>query len=175
MVATGLATTLANDGTLKAAADRSGTILLVECNTGRPSMSHELGISALPGLVEYLERDCALEDALRETEFPRLWVMPSGERGPNFSVLIRTPRMRETIAQLRERFDLIIIDLPSALNTTDLQILARLTDQILLVVRSGLTPAKLVKQAVKEVGTQKLAGTVLNGFRSDLPGRLAEL
>jgi Mrp family chromosome partitioning ATPase len=132
-------------------------------------MSHELGIAPAPGILDYLQRECAVEDALRDTDFPHLSVMPSGENRADFSVLIRTPRMRHLMAQLREQFDLIIMDMPSVLTNTDIQVLAKLTDRILLVVRSGVTPSKLVRQAVNEIGRERLAGAVLNAFQPDLP------
>jgi Mrp family chromosome partitioning ATPase len=137
-------------------------------------MSQELGISRTPGLVDYLQRDCALEDALRDTEFLRLWVMPSGKRGPNFSVLVRSPLMREGIEQLRERFDLIIVDLPSVLNNSDIQVLSALTDRVVLVVRAGITPFKLVRRAMAEIGPDRLAGTVLNAYSPELPAWLEQ-
>lgn len=169
MIATGLATILATDGTLVAGRQEPGSIVLVECNPGTRGMSRELGISPTPGLFDFLQHDCALEDALRETEFPRLWVLPSGDAGPNFSVLVRTPVMREAMQTVRERFDLVIMDLPSVLNNTDIHVLAGLTDRLLLVVRSGVTPSKLVRRAVAELQSEQLAGAVLNAFRPDLP------
>jgi Mrp family chromosome partitioning ATPase len=174
-IATGLATTLASDGTLRVAGCQTGTILLLECNPGTPSMSQELGISETPGLMDYLQRDCALEDAIRETEFPRLWVLPCGSRGSNFSVLVRTPLMREGMRRIRERFDFVIMDLPSVLRNSDIQVLAALTDRIVLVVRSGVTPTRLIRRAVGEMGAERLAGAILNAFRPDLPAWLDQL
>lgn len=173
-IASKLAITLGTDGTLSEPGARAGDILLVECNQASSTISEGFGISAQPGLIHYLQHRCALEDAVRQTAFGRLWLMPSGGLAPDFPILIRTPIMRETVQGLRERFDWIIFDLPSVLTSTDLQVLAELTDRILLVVRSGVTPSKLISQALDQIGRERLAGIVLNDMRPDLPGWLEQ-
>jgi Mrp family chromosome partitioning ATPase len=40
------------------------------------------------------------------------------------------------------------------------------------VVRSGVTPSKLVRQALDELGEEKVLGVVLNDSRPDLPSWL---
>ena len=91
--------------------------------------------------------------------------MPLGEPAHNFPLAIRTAALPDVIAQLRSRFGLIVLDLPAVLNSTDTQVLARLADQLVLVVRAGVTPAKLVRQALDQLGEEKFLGVVLNDSR----------
>jgi Mrp family chromosome partitioning ATPase len=76
------------------------------------------------------------------------------------------------ITQLRSRFGLIVLDLPAVLNSTDTQVLSRLADQVVLVVRAGVTPAKLVRQALDELSEDTVLGVVLNDSQVDLPSWL---
>jgi Mrp family chromosome partitioning ATPase len=62
----------------------------------------------------------------------------------------------------------IILDLPSILTTTDTLVLAGLADQLLLVVRSGVTPSAVLGQALQRLNQDKLAGMVLNDYRRPL-------
>jgi Mrp family chromosome partitioning ATPase len=64
-----------------------------------------------------------LEAVLKPTAVSQLWVIPSGGIASDFPVLIRSQRMHEAIQGLRERFELIIFDLPSVLTSTDLGVL----------------------------------------------------
>jgi len=76
------------------------------------------------------------------------------------------------ISQLRPRFGLIVLDLPDVLDSTDTQVLARLADQLILVMRAEVTPTKLVRQALDQLGEERVLGVVLNDSRPDLPAWL---
>ena len=168
-IASNLAATLADDGALAERGRRAGNILVIECNQSPSGLSDHLEILPTPGLIQYLQHECALEHVVKPTKAPRLWVMPVGGLTRAFPILIRNTTMLEMIQRLRERFDLIVIDLPSVLATSDTQVLTGLADHLLLVVRSGVTPSKLVRQALEELEQGKLVGLVLNAWRPDLP------
>lgn len=172
MVAASLAVTLANDRALAGLSKQSDGILILDCNQrlhGAAGATEEFMVEPAPGLIQYLGDERELEDIVKPTFLNHLWVMPVGGVQHNFSALIRTPRMREMMQRLRERFELIILDLPSVLTTTDTQVLIALADQALLVVRARVTPSNLLTQALQELDPEKLAGTVLNDSRRDLP------
>ena len=171
-IASGLAAALAEDGALLGFGRGLDTTLLVECNGGPPPDDQRLIVHPGPGLVQLLRGECTLEAAIQETGIERLAVLPLGEPPHNFPLAIRTPALPDVISQLRSRFGLVILDLPAVLNSTDTQVLARLADQLVLVVRAGVTPAKLVRQAIDELGEEMLLGVVLNDSRPDLPSWL---
>lgn len=168
-IAFGLAAALAEDDALLGFGREPDAILLIECNGGAPPEDPRLALRPGPGLIQTLRGECALEAAIRPTEVERLSIVPLGEPAHSFPLAIRTAALPEVIAQLRSQFGLVVLDLPSVLNNTDTQVVARLADQIVLVVRAGVTPAKLVRQAIDELGEEVLLGVVLNDSRSDLP------
>jgi tyrosine-protein kinase Etk/Wzc len=122
-----------------------------------------------PGLTQLLQGECALETAIQETSIERLAILPAGEPAHNFPLAIRTAVLPDVMSLLRERFGLIILDLPAVLNSTDTQVLARLADQLVLVIRAGVTPAKMVREALDELGEEMLMGMVLNDIQPELP------
>jgi Mrp family chromosome partitioning ATPase len=168
-VASGLATALAEDGALLGFGRKPGTILLVQCNAGSLPDDPRLALRLGPGLIEVLRGESELDGAIQEGGVERLAVLPLGEPAHNFPLAIRTAALPDVIAQLRSRYGLIVLDLPAVLNSTDTQVLARLADQLILVVRAEVTPAKLVKQALDELGEERVLGMVLNDSRPDLP------
>jgi Mrp family chromosome partitioning ATPase len=98
-----------------------------------------------------------------------LAILPLGDAAHNFPLAIRTPALPELIGQLRSEYGLTILDLPDVLNSTDTQVLAPLADQLIMVARANVTPGKLVRQALDQLGEDRIIGVVLNGSRSDLP------
>jgi Mrp family chromosome partitioning ATPase len=167
-----LATMLAEDGALAEAGRRIGTVLLIDCHATPASTGPALGVPPAPGLIHYLQGECALGDAIKPTSVRHLSVLPVGGGTRRFPSLIRMPAMFDMVQDLRARFDLIILDLPSLLTTTDTQVLTSLADHLVLVVRAGVTPTKLIEQALEAVDQEKLLGTVLNEQKPDLPGWL---
>lgn len=174
LIATNLAIVLSTDKAKADSGEEIGDILIFDCNQDSQAATEEFMVEPVPGLVHYLRRECELEAIIKPTMLPHLWVMPAGSSSHDFSALIRVNALEETMQRLRERFGLIIIDLPSLLTTTDTQVLATLADRVLVVVYSGVTKPKLLSQAVRKLNQQKLAGFVLNDHRPDLPSWLAE-
>jgi protein-tyrosine kinase len=171
-IAAGLAAALAEDGALIGFGREPGTILLVECNVGAPPDDARLEISPGPGLIEALRGECDIDAAIRATGIEGLSVLPVGEPAHAFPLAIRTAALPDVMAELRLRFGMVVLDLPPVLNSTDTQVLARLADQVVVVIRAEVTPAKLVRQALDELGEERLLGVVLNDSRSDLPSWL---
>jgi len=173
-IATGLAATLAQEGTLHGAEQRPGNVLLVDCNQGQRAVTPELAVAPGPGLIQVLRGDCPLEFAIRPSGYDQLHVLPLGEPSSTFPLLIRGATLSPVLAEIRRRFALSILDLPAVLTSTDTRVLAGLSDRLLLVVRAGVTPTKLVRQALDELAGTRVLGTVLNDSRRDLPAWLEQ-
>ena len=171
-IASGLAAALAEDGALLGFGREPDTTLLIQCNTGPLPEDPRLAPRPGPGLIELLRGECAPDAAIQATSVERLSFLPPGEPAHSFPLAIRTAALPDVIAQLRPQYGLIILDLPAALSSTDTEVLARVADQIVLVVRAEVTPAKLVRQALDALGEERLVGVVLNDSRPDLPAWL---
>lgn len=174
VVVSSLAIVLANDKEVAKSDEQVGDILILDCGEGPTSATEEFMVETTPGLTQYLRGEQALEDVIKPTFLSRLWILPVGDSMHKFSILIRANALDDMMRSLRERFDLIIIDLPSALTTTDTHVLAELADQVVVVACSGVTNSKLLGKALQEFDREKLAGVVLNDSREDLPQWLAQ-
>ena len=74
--------------------------------------------------------------------------LPAGEPIQSFPMAIRAAALTDVIAELKAKYGMVVLDLPAVLNSSDTQVLARLADQLVVVVRAGVTPSKLVRQAL---------------------------
>ena len=87
-----------------------------------------------------------------------MWRIP-----PNPSELIASNRMKELVANLRQQYDMVIIDAPPVGVVTDSAILSTIVDGTLLVVASGKTEidgAKRAKQLLENVNA-RILGVVM--------------
>jgi tyrosine-protein kinase Etk/Wzc len=159
MTAANLAVTLAYDGL---------RVLLVDCDIRRPRIHGLFQLPRAPGLMELLrassDPDAPPPRAIRETPVARLSVLTCGALPVNAANLLSGTRMRVLLGELREQFDIIVLDTPPVLATADASIVASLTDGVLLVVRAGTTDRNAAQRAYQQLANvgARVVGTVLN-------------
>jgi len=151
------------------AKERDKTVLLVDADVARPSVSRTLGLQPkLPGLVEYLVDDSlALSDILLKTNVPNLRVLPAGRSHIHSTELLASDAMRQLVTELSQRYSdrIVIIDSPPLLATSEAAILASLVGQVVMVVESEKTSRQEVNDALGLLDQSKMIGLVLNKAR----------
>jgi tyrosine-protein kinase Etk/Wzc len=141
-------------------------ILLIDADMRRPTVHTTFGIPNTIGLNEHLFGKASIEDVIRKNVIPNLDIIPCGMTPPNPSEILGSKRMKEFIAQMKERYDLILFDTPPILAVTDAAILATEADGVVLVAAAGQTQMpglERVAEFLTGIGV-KLLGVVLNKF-----------
>jgi protein-tyrosine kinase len=138
--------------------------LLVDCDLRNPSLSQWLGVQNGHGLSDYLVGRGNLSELLRKTEMEKLSILTGGSAQEKPAELIGSKKMEALVHELKSRYNdrYIIFDATPLLATTEPEVLARLVDGILIVVRAGVTPRETVKQAIASLDPKKILGFVLN-------------
>ena len=142
-------------------------VLLIDCDMRRPSLSVKLPIQKSPGLSEYLTGHAGPEDITqlcRVDEEGTFVAVASGRNPPNPIELLSSAKMANAIAQLREHFDYIILDLPPVGEVSDAMVAAKLVDGILLVVRQDYCNTTALSSAIGqfEFIHSRILGLVMN-------------
>ncbi|MGE3267414.1 MAG: CpsD/CapB family tyrosine-protein kinase [Chloroflexota bacterium] len=145
-------------------------VLLVETDLRAPVLAVDFDVEPNPGLAEALEGVYPVGLGYRETFLPNLRLLPAGELTPNPSRLLRSSRFAGVLAATRRNHDLVILDAPALLVTSDSALVTDQADGVIMVVRSGITPAPIVNRALEMVDGERLRGVVLNGAQSAVPG-----
>lgn len=139
-------------------------VILIECDMRKPSMlSSQIGREGSSGLSDILAGKASADEAVCRVEETSLYLLTCGTSIKNSSELIDSPRLKELLDRFRTEFDYVIIDTPPILPLMDMNIISRLADGIVLVVRAGQTPKKIVLKAVQSVSGGRFIGVVLNG------------
>ncbi len=145
------------------------SVMLVDCDMRRPSISTKLGISRFPGLSNYLVKQSQLEEVIHTDAFPnddvKLQVITSGKQPPNPVELLSSPRMIGLLEQLRERCDYVILDLPPTGEVSDALAVSSMVDGMLMVVRQNICEKKALNTAVNQLKfvNSRILGVVYNG------------
>jgi receptor protein-tyrosine kinase len=155
-------TTTAMNLALAYAEERRQRTLLIDADLRRPSVSRYITPQPALGLSEVLAAKTPLDHALIELSDSKLWVLPSGAPSEQPLELLQKKDFGRMIAELRSRFDRIVIDAPPTVPFTDAAVLASHADGALLVVRAGTTTAPLIRRARESLDAAKVLGIVLN-------------
>jgi capsular exopolysaccharide synthesis family protein len=118
-----------------AAAQTGRHVALVDANLRTPELHAALGIASNSGLADALAGDFELDTAAMPSA-PGVAFIAAGTVPANPSELLDSSRFRALVAQLRERFELIVFDTPPALAFTDASIVASQCDAAIVAVRA---------------------------------------
>src|SRR5213083_329570 len=163
--------------------------LLIGANLRRPSIHRFFGIEREPGLSDVLVgnarwRDCIrtvadilmgrfeMEDIMASPGLDNLHILESGPIPANPSELLSTPAMAQLLTEVREDYDVVLIDTPPVLPVTDSAIVAAQVDGVILVYQAGKVGRLVLKRAkvhIENVGG-KVWGVVLNDVKSEIAG-----
>ncbi len=102
--------------------------------------------------------------AVQQTSIPNLFVLLSGTKTPSPTELLSSKSMENLLRRCAELFDIIVIDSAPLFPVVDSHNLAALSDAVLLVVRSRVTPGPAVRSAIELTKQLKgrVTGIVLN-------------
>jgi len=147
------------------------TTLMIDADLRRPRLHTFFDINNSVGLTNFLTTELMLEDVILQTPVDNLYFMPSGILPADAAGILNSRRMSELIQDVKQRFDLILVDSPPILGVSDASVLASEVDLTMIVVQHRKLPRNMllrVKQAVENVGGHVI-GVVLNNVdvRSD--------
>jgi Mrp family chromosome partitioning ATPase len=158
-------------------------VCLIDLSFGDDTVARRLGLSsdetAGGGLTELIESSdghdaAAVIGLLRMVRLPgldNLVVIPGGRSPRRPARAAHSPWIPEVVSALRERFDIVIVDLPSVGSGQALPLLPMMTG-VVVVAAAGVTPKAAVDEALDRIGRAHVMGVILNGTRSHLPNWL---
>jgi protein-tyrosine kinase len=146
--------------------------LLIDCDMRSPQLAKCFGLQNGKGLSDYLVEDRKLPDLLLKTEIEKLSVLPGGTIPDNPTELVGSKKMEALVHELKSSYQdrFIIFDSTPLLATAEPEVLAKLVDGIIIVVKAGLTPRETIKQAIASLEQEKIIGFVLNNVQFKYSG-----
>jgi receptor protein-tyrosine kinase len=150
-------------------------VVVVETDLWRAVLARDFGLPPAPGLVDVLLDRHPLEGSLRPTTFDNLSLLVAGSDVASPQRLLRSNRMPEILRELRRTHDVVIVDTPAALAHSEVSLLARMVEEVVFVVRTGVTPSRELGTALSRFQGANLRGIVVNDARSAVPAPIRRL
>lgn len=145
-------------------------VALVELNLRQPALAGYFHLQAEGCLTSYLsDSHYTVDDTIVSSDVRGLDILPSGIVPPNPGELLLSERLDLLFAELRQRYDYIVVDSAPVAVFSDTFLLSRIADMTLYVSRARYTTYELV-DVLNDVAAQKrlpnIVG-VLNGVKAD--------
>ncbi|HET9387353.1 MAG TPA: polysaccharide biosynthesis tyrosine autokinase [Gemmatimonadales bacterium] len=149
-------------------ADAGYRTLLVDGDTRRGVQHKALKTPSTPGLTDVVAGRVPLEQALRQTSYPGLSFLSSGTRMQRAPERLLSQNMRDLMVKLRSTYDVVIMDSPPLGAGADPLVLGTLTENLLLVLRTGQSDINLASTKLEVLNALpvRVIGAVLNDVRS---------
>jgi len=148
-------------------------VLVIDANLRRPVLPNALGLPDSPGLSDYLDGSAGVDDIVHAMSDLPLSVLPCGSNPQHLTAeAFESARCRELMSRLEAEFDLVLIDCPPILLTSEAKILAKHVDAAVVVTQANRDKRGMTARAVRRIDGQRadLLGVVLNGVRSAAGG-----
>jgi non-specific protein-tyrosine kinase len=141
-----------------AVAQSGRSVVVIDSDMRIPTLHKAFDLTNDIGLSSVLKEEATLETALRPASEPGIHVMTSGPKPSNPAELLESPHMVTLLAQLTQRYDMVLLDAPAFLAVTDAAVLASMVDGVLLVVQLAQTRQESVSEVSQRLATINARG-----------------
>lgn len=139
-------------------------VLMVDADLRRPALHKLMDLPNDRGLTNAVVGEASVEEIIRETRVPGLCLVTSGPLPPSPAQVLESEAAKTVIGKLADSADIVFFDTPPCLVISDAAILAPLVDHVVLVLQSGQTSGRELRQAkeIFEAARASILGVILN-------------
>lgn len=154
-VAVNLAVTIANN---------DNKVLLIDCDLRKPRVHKFFELKNRAGLTTVLAKNRDYKANIQSTGIKKLDLLASGPIPPNPAELLGSKKVKVLLEELKEDYDIVILDSPPVGLVTDAAILSTLADGVILVCAVEETIIEEAKEAKSLLDKVKanILGVVMN-------------
>ncbi len=188
----GKSTTIVNAAI--AMAQAQNRVLLVEADLRKPVISRWFGVDPVPGLTEVvlgsygwrdtirtitdiMLGDMDVEEVMLTPGLDNLHVVPCGHLPPNPAELINSENLVHFFEEVKEEYDVVLIDLPPVLSAADTSIVSAKADAVVMVYKAGKTARGALRRAKDQLEHVRanIMGIVLNELKAEISSDYSDI
>ena len=149
------------------------TVLIIDTDTTSPQFTH-FSIKPLQTWTDALRRKSSPDSVLYSSSHSGLRLMKAFRETQSAATLLESPLLQEHLSELREAFDLILLDSSAAGVQQDGVELSTIVDGTILVVEAEKTRWQVAQAAREEIEARggNVLGVLLNGLQFHIPAAL---
>jgi tyrosine-protein kinase len=124
------------------------SVILIEGDLRRPAIGKSFGLSAEKGVASVLSGESTLAESLVSAPVggSGLWLLLAEQAGEAAAELLALPAAQDLVAEAKEMAEFVIVDSPPLATVVDALPLAGSADEIVLVVRLGVSRLDRIRE-----------------------------
>jgi receptor protein-tyrosine kinase len=152
----------------------SASVCVVDANLGAPGLHTQFRTDNSQGLSDALHDPDSIRGFARPMGRENLWLISSGGDSADRPALISSDRMRMRMAELRQEFHYVLIDVPAINTANDGIVLGRAADGVVVVIKANSSRRETARKAIQELEGAKVRvlGAVLNQRTFPIPQKI---
>jgi exopolysaccharide transport family protein len=141
-------------------------VLLIDCDLRRHSLNQLLNIAPERGLLQVLAGEERWQEVVGYDEVSDAHILPIAPTDFTPRDVFGTDAMRQLLSEVRELYDIVILDCPPVLALSDARVVAALADRVVMIVRWNKTSVRTVGEALDQLESNgaKVLGLSINCF-----------
>jgi polysaccharide biosynthesis transport protein len=145
-------------------AARGRSVVLVDCDLRKRTLTRSLGLSPRHGVWEAIGAP-DFSKMIQLDPDSHVKILPAGNESGPFRDLFSKRGFFDLVRALRKQYECVILDCPAALSSVDARMIVGGADSVVLVVQHAKTPASAIKSAQRQLnigGNARPAGIIIN-------------
>lgn len=132
------------------AAKSGERVIIIDADLRRSGLHKALGVSNDSALVDYLTGQKTLSQIIHKNDVSGVHMI-YGRSVPNSALdLLNSDKMAQLIEELKDSYDLIVIDSPACMAVSDACVLAKMSNRLIYLVAWDQTPREVVLSGIKQ-------------------------
>jgi polysaccharide biosynthesis transport protein len=142
------------------------SVVIIDTDVRRPNVHHLFDIKNTAGASNLLSGSATLDEVIHRGLAPNVDVIVAGPIPPNPAELLASDRLGQVLAELRARYDHVMVDSAPLLGLADAPLVATNVDGVVFGVESARTSVRGVQNALARLGQTGagVLGVVLSRF-----------
>lgn len=139
-------------------------VCLVDCSGNDRNCLSQLQVHVQHGLMDYLEDNVeSISEYILPTNYPNVKLLPYGKQSARRYELLSSRKMQALLHHLPDVYQntLFVMDAPE-LALSETRFLANTVGSVVFVLEQGKTPISKVRNCLKEIDPNKMAGILYN-------------
>jgi len=144
-----------------AASQQGRSVVVIDCDLRRRSLTRSLGFDPDEGLIDACEEPSQWQNFVGEEDETGLHFIPASRVRSAWRNVGAAPGFKELLLRLRQHYELIVLDCPPVLVGADGAASAALADKSILVTAWDRTPISAVRRAMAALQRKPRAQTAV--------------
>jgi len=143
--------------------------LILSCNLRHPTVHKIFGVRKKTGITDILVGNLPWREALQDPGIDNLKILAAGPYPPHPAEILDSPQFVKLLDEVRQAFDIILIDSPPVLPVTDAAIIGSKVDGVVLVYYAGKAAREALLRAKIQLENvnSNILGVILNRIQPE--------